>query len=349
MVLDQSVQVQDESFEDALTNYEQSCHDEGLARQTLDDALRRREQLLHLAERARKMEEETRAKEDQAWRAAEEARRREEGARREGQTQGRWETEARRWESRASELAREANRREAETRSHAQRAQVDVHKVTHEHARMQRMAGQAQRMADDARSRQTDAERRAREARRKGQDAQDEARSLTTWEADVQRWDAETLRCGWQIGIYKDERRRYEREVRSVAAKVQELEEEVEKRVQRTQYCKQRIDSLEQCGRAKDSPLESGSPPLTVTNGATAYLKTVLDGLEHEPEQMLRLTAGPEGEIIVELDFKNECDRVICWEKTEVLLVGFPLPEGLLGRTLAIKESPGGKELTVFP
>ena len=349
MVLDQSVQVHDESFEEALANYEQSCHDEGLARQALDDALRRRKQLLHLAEHARKMEEETRTKEDQAWRAAEEARRRGDSAKREGQAQGRWETEARRWESRASDLAREANRREAEARSHTQRAQVDAHKVTHEHARMQRMAGQAQRMADDARSRQSDAERRAREARRKGQDAQDEARSLTTREADVQHWDAETRRFGWQVGIYKDERRRYEREVRSVAAKVQELEEDVEQHVQRTQCYKQRIDSLEQCGRGKDSPLECGSPPLTVTNDATAYLKTVLDGLEHEPEQMLRLTAGPEGEIIVELDLKNESDRVISWEKTEVLLVSFPLPEGLLGRTLATKESSEGTNLTVFP
>ena len=345
MGMQQDVQISDESFQEAQANLEQARQEEESARSGLQDALMHQGGVQRSIERAGRMEAQTRLREDEAWRAAQEARRKAEDARRSGRGQGRWETEARRWETRVQELSHEVQRRETQARSHAQQAQTDATNMSHEHARMKRQSGQAERMGAEARARMVDAERKAKDARRKGQDAHNEARSLVDLDTEAQRWDDEVRRFATQVAGYMDEHKRGEREAVSIGERIQGLTVEVDERSQATQRYEQRLSALAESGRGGDFAV----PPLVITGSATAYLKAVLDGMERLPGQMLRLNMGPDGGISLALDDAREEDRVVGCEGTGVVLVGFPMANGLLGRTLDARRSPEGAQLVIFP
>ncbi len=88
---------------------------------------------------------------------------------------------------------------------------------------------------------------------------------------------------------------------------------------------------------------------LTVTDDATAALKQVLDNVDHEAGQVLRLVFDNEGDLNLALDNKNEDDQVIMQEEDLIMVIEPAVSERLDGAVLDVKDSEEGMAFTVRP
>ncbi|MFP4174003.1 MAG: iron-sulfur cluster biosynthesis family protein [Candidatus Hydrogenedentota bacterium] len=88
---------------------------------------------------------------------------------------------------------------------------------------------------------------------------------------------------------------------------------------------------------------------LTVTDSATAALKEVLENVEHEPEQVLRLVFDGQGELNLALDSEKEEDQVVEQEGAKIMVIEPDVGEKLEGAVLDVKESEEGMAFTIRP
>ena len=83
-----------------------------------------------------------------------------------------------------------------------------------------------------------------------------------------------------------------------------------------------------------------------VTERACQELKLTLKTYATEPEQVLRLSPGPQG-FFLTLDIEREGDEVITWEGEKVLLIGSDIMPFVEGATLDCIDTPEGPRLTI--
>ena len=88
---------------------------------------------------------------------------------------------------------------------------------------------------------------------------------------------------------------------------------------------------------------------LTVTDDATTALKQVLDNVDHEEGQVLRLVFDGEGELNLALDNQNDDDQVVAQEGDTIMVIEPDVSERLDGAVLDVKESEDGMAFTVRP
>lgn len=77
---------------------------------------------------------------------------------------------------------------------------------------------------------------------------------------------------------------------------------------------------------------------LAVTPDATKVLKKVLDDVDHEPDQILRLTPNQQGNLQMILGTEQDDDHVIEHNGDPVLAISLPVSEKLTGTTLDVNE-----------
>ena len=113
----------------------------------------------------------------------------------------------------------------------------------------------------------------------------------------------------------------------------------------------QRLIYLSQYGGGGGPEDQSKSPsdfrPLAVTERASAALKDILDNMQHESDQALRLILDTGGNLTLNLDMARQDDGVVTHQGAAVLFVEAPLPEGLEGATLDVSETPQGPSLVL--
>ena len=88
---------------------------------------------------------------------------------------------------------------------------------------------------------------------------------------------------------------------------------------------------------------------LTVTDSATAALKEVLENVEHEPEQILRLVFDGQGELNLALDNAKDDDQVVEQEGDKIMVIEPEVSQRLEGAVLDVKESEEGMAFTIRP
>lgn len=86
---------------------------------------------------------------------------------------------------------------------------------------------------------------------------------------------------------------------------------------------------------------------LAVTEQAGAVLKQVLNSVEREPEQVLRLVTDQQGILNLALDSEREGDQVVTHEGDVVMVIEAPLSEQLSGSTMDVKSTAEGPALTI--
>lgn len=86
---------------------------------------------------------------------------------------------------------------------------------------------------------------------------------------------------------------------------------------------------------------------LTVTEQAGAELKRMLDNVDHEPEQVIRLVSGPLRNVSLALDTEKEGDQAVEHEGITVLVIESTLSERLSSAILDVKQTPEGPSLSL--
>lgn len=86
---------------------------------------------------------------------------------------------------------------------------------------------------------------------------------------------------------------------------------------------------------------------LMVTERASAHLRTLLESIEHEPDQLLRVAVSDAGSLGLVLDSQREGDQVIEHENTPILVIEAALSEFLSGAVLDVKDTPEGPRLSL--
>ncbi len=89
--------------------------------------------------------------------------------------------------------------------------------------------------------------------------------------------------------------------------------------------------------------------PFNVTEEATSALKGVLDNVEREPEQVLRLIYTEEGELSLTLDAATDDDEVITHGGDAVMVVEPPVSQQLDGAVMDVKDNEGDVSFTIRP
>ncbi|MFN3974641.1 MAG: hypothetical protein ACK4K2_05135 [Dehalococcoidia bacterium] len=86
---------------------------------------------------------------------------------------------------------------------------------------------------------------------------------------------------------------------------------------------------------------------LTVTERASRELKQVLDNVEREANQCLRLITDPQGNFRLTLDVERENDQVVKHEDEAVLLIEHGISQHLEGAVLDVEDTPAGPALVI--
>lgn len=86
---------------------------------------------------------------------------------------------------------------------------------------------------------------------------------------------------------------------------------------------------------------------LAITDQASAVLKQVLDSVEREPEQVLRLVTDQQGSLNLALDSEREGDQVVTHLGDVVMVIETPLSEQLSDSTMDVKSTDQGPALTI--
>jgi len=91
---------------------------------------------------------------------------------------------------------------------------------------------------------------------------------------------------------------------------------------------------------------------LQVTERATEHLKQILDGTEHEDDQILRIVSDAQGNSQLVLDTQKDGDQVVEHNGKPIVVVEPVLSKGLSGTTLDVKQTPENQNqptLTLSP
>jgi Fe-S cluster assembly iron-binding protein IscA len=86
---------------------------------------------------------------------------------------------------------------------------------------------------------------------------------------------------------------------------------------------------------------------LTVTERASRELKQVLDTVERETNQCLRLITDPQGNFRLTLDIPRKGDQVVKHGEEAVLLIEPRIAQYLEGAVLDVEDTPTGPSLVI--
>ena len=213
------------------------------------------------------------------------------------------------------------------------------------------MLARTRKKEADAQSKEQGARRRREETGRRAEDARQRGSArYPQLMAESQRWDREARRQADELLRWQEESRRKEHEVGSTHREVKSCIAEVAAILKGAIALEQRLKFLTQHrgGLPSQQPtLDTSHAPLSITGRANAALRQMLDGMEHRPDQALRLVAGADGNIALSLDTQRQSDNVVSDEGTAVLFIDSPVAGALQGRTLDVGEGPGGSTLVL--
>ena len=204
--------------------------------------------------------------------------------------------------------------------------------------RRDRLQRRAKRMAEAARDRALSARHLTAEARSKGEAARRKNLPGHRWDAEARRLDAERERDTQDARRWNEDSRRKDREVRSLTKELRVKTEEARLLSEETHEMEQRFEYFSKFGH------DPKAAPLTITERTTASLRNVLSGTQHGANQLLRLTIGARGEVVLAFDITRQGDNVVSYRGEPVLLVGPVLPDSLAGKTLDVSEGAGGAQ-----
>ena len=211
--------------------------------------------------------------------------------------------------------------------------------------RQQRFYRRSKGQAEAARSRDDYSRRMASESRGKAEDARRKNQPQHRFEAEARRWDTEHRLASQDTRRWEEDARRKEREAKSYALELRDRMEDVQDQTHEAHKSQQRFEYLTKFGAAPAGGVpdqsEADSAALTITERTTATLRSTLDGAEHRPDQLLRLTVGTGGEVVLVLDTIKQGDNVVSHQGQPVLLVEPVLLQGLGGKKLDVTEGAG--------
>ena len=202
----------------------------------------------------------------------------------------------------------------AGTRLALKRATAVVREKQMEHDRAERLQIRAEKKAKDAVAGEGFARRKLEEAQRGGVDARRKELPRHRWTAEIRRWNAQLEIAEGDVRRWGDDTRRQETLVKNLNQEIEDQREEVERLTAEIKVLDERFRYLVKFGQGlktrnrnllKSSAEQAArqvSPSFAITRRATAALKEVLNGLEREPNQLLRLSVSPEGGISLTLD-----------------------------------------------
>ena len=211
--------------------------------------------------------------------------------------------------------------------------------------RSQRFHINASGLADKARIEEGTARRSLNEARRQRDSALLKGLPRQRWDIETRRWEKEGIRLAQDVRRYTDEARRRELEARTLSEEVQAQRQELTRLAEETEFWESRGKFLTQVGPVQRAADEEQS--IVVTELVPPTLAQILDDMEHDPEQALRLIIDSNGEARLELDSPTEDDILIEHQGNVVLLIESPLPETLVGKMLDVIDTPEGVRFTI--
>ena len=107
-----------------------------------------------------------------------------------------------------------------------------------------------------------------------------------------------------------------------------------------------RLTRLENKVRAEEEAAKD--TPLTVTDRAAEAIRGMLDMMEHDTGQALRLVADADGGIELALDSPREDDNLVSHDGLTFLLIETPLPDSLRGSTLDVDDTTEGTVIVLL-
>ena len=228
-----------------------------------------------------------------------------------------------------------------------------------EHDRAERLQIRSEKKAKESVAGQGLARRKLEEAQRGGVDARRKELPRHRWAAEIRRWTAQLENAEGDLRRWGDDTRRQESLVKNLKQEIDDRLEEVEGLTAQIKMLDDRFRYLVKFGRglkarnrnpskrSAQQPAEQVSPSFAITRRATAALQEVLNGLEHEPNQLLRLIPSDEGGISLTLDTLQPGYTIVNHDGEPVLFVGPEVPTSLAGKTLDINPSDQGTQIIV--
>ena len=213
--------------------------------------------------------------------------------------------------------------------------------------RSERFHINARGLADKARTGEGSTRRRVDEARRQRDNALLKGLPRQRRDIETRRWEKEGLRLAQDVRRYTDEARRKELEARALAEELDAQREELARLKQESEFWEVRVRYLTQVDSAQT--VTEDKQTITITELVPPTCAQILDDMDHDPEQALRLILDHSGEARLELDSPTEGDILIEHQGSVVLLIKSPLPEPLVGKTLDIVNTPEGVRFTLGP
>ena len=242
----------------------------------------------------------------------------------------------------ARAAALEARKREEKAREILAETRARFNRGESMQRRAEKMAGSAETRQSEARRKMVQAQQVREQALRRG-DAHHNA------DQEIRRSGTEIQRAQRELKRWNDDVRRLDRESSSSNNEVRARTLEVATLAKETYAWEQRFTyyARQQRSGTDAGTVGSGAAPdsLAVSESAIAALKRILDNLQHEPEQVLRLTPGSEGGVSLVVDFPNDEDKVVEYDGAAVLAIESELPESFRGKTLDANQTPQGIQL----
>jgi hypothetical protein len=200
-------------------------------------------------------------------------------------------------------------------------------------------------------------QRKVDEAQLGAEDSRRKGLPRHRWEADKRKWQARADLGESDLRRWGDEARSHEKNVKALELEIRDTQADLETRTREVLDLGRRLQRLARLGRgirvlgrsrsARERAMSAADSSLSITSRATSALQEVLEGLEHQPDQMLRLAMDPSDAIILVVDDARPGDNLVCHDGVPVLLVDGVLPRGLRGKTLDVSESYEGTQIVL--
>lgn len=179
---------------------------------------------------------------------------------------------------------------------------------------------------------------------------------LRGMEAEMERRSAEVRRGELAIRSSTERITALDDEIAALERRVKEREQDLRRAARRRDLARRGGHSGGQWNgeanvEADTSSMEEdwGYEPLTITDRASVYLRSVLYAMSPAPGELLRFVPDEDGGIALALDIPRHGDEVVSVGADSVLLVEDPLPPDLQGTTIDVRGSADGPVLVVEP
>ncbi len=207
-------------------------------------------------------------------------------------------------------------------------------------------------MTSTAKGREAEAKRKVEEAGRRKEEARRKGLPHTRWESEAHRWRSEGARSAQDAQRWELEARRQERAARELGANVRAQMAVYQAAAGETHGWEQRYKALalvrpRTVTEKVEEPPTLEETPFTVTPTAAAALMDTLSQLDHQSNQILRLTLDPASKISIALDSEREGDQIVKAGDTPVLLIEPRIRDSMQGKTLDARASENGTQIVL--